>query len=390
MIITLESFNRKIVRKLRKDIANHFSLEDLDIEVEDFDLNSLDIFSLKNNNIALKILEAKILEYSKSDNFVSDGFSIFEEARKNIIKKYTKQLNQFEGQYLPKNVSPSLFKLDCTGIEKNILILIDDLNFSHFKQYYPQYKIIEKNTITTKFTEFRDAFKKSVIPTKNIVLFDGDYNKLLKDTINAINYVKNDELMTLQNNILKCKLCPLIENCKKINPEWGKPFLPYIKGKKYMFIDISPDIFSIKDRENETLDPFSNRREANLIFEKLKQLCLLNSSYLTTLVKCNTLENEKTEIDEECLIKCSMKFLVKEIELVNPEIIFLLGTQRTSSLFRKIFHGRVCLGRKVIDIFNPTIQNFTLNREEYGKYRAKKFVEILKNELNLGKKNLNS
>jgi uracil-DNA glycosylase family 4 len=132
--------------------------------------------------------------------------------------------------------------------------------------------------------------------------------------------------MTLEDKIQCCKRCNLCElalNKLDIQKGFGK-LLGWKGGNKlvkYMFIGLNPSYnrfpnikyaFGGRDFEEGTGVEF---------IKILKDIGILEDSYVSNLVKCSSTDNDiKREYVEQCLW-----FLKEEVEIYQPEKIIALG-----------------------------------------------------------------
>lgn len=135
--------------------------------------------------------------------------------------------------------------------------------------------------------------------------------KIMKTKIKAI--------QTLTKQIRKCKRCELWKKRNKAVPGEGNI------NTKIMFIGEAPG-----KKEDETGKPFVGRagKFLNQLIEKSK----INRKriYITSVLKCYTKKPTKKQI------KACKPFLLKQIELIKPKIIVLLGKLAIETLLGKL------------------------------------------------------
>ena len=341
MIITIEGVDGSGKTELAKKISNFYNLKHFEVK-QKYD----NIDKSKWIDIVYDINKNLVNEYSKNDNFVKDRYHLSEFVYQNI---YNRNGYGFD-------------KMDCSGIEKNILILI-------LIDYELYVKILgDRNQKIKTFNEFEkekqlfiDAFNKSSIPLKKIIHNNKTFNDLFENTKLEINNLLNDNFLKLCTSLLQCKKCEqFIESCKEVNPFYSRPILPNFLNNQYMFIGIAPGRgknipFSIK--------AFSHS-SGNILKDILCKLNIYEKCYFTNIVKCNTL---KTNFFDMYNVKnCINNFLQKEIEIINPKVIFLLGKQ--CQLF---FDKYVKTNIKIIRIHHPSYFNYCRNNNDLFEYENK-------------------
>ena len=160
-----------------------------------------------------------------------------------------------------------------------------------------------------------------------------------------------EQLNILRKETQNCLKCPLSQNRTKIVFSDGN------ENAKIMFIGEAPG----KNEDKMGL-PFIGR--AGLLLRKyLKELEYNeNDYYITNTVKCRPPENRKPTNKEK---KACQNYLKKQIELVDPKIIVLVGstalesfaiekttiTKARGQVFEKEYAGKI---RKFIPIFHPS------------------------------------
>jgi len=129
----------------------------------------------------------------------------------------------------------------------------------------------------------------------------------------------------LDNTIQRCTFCDISNlSFNKYNYDKGFGKLNGWGGKskiKYMFIGLNPSYRRFK----ECVDAFGGEQSCwgtgKEFVDILKELKIIDNSYVTNLVKCSTMNNK---VNEDQMGNCLM-YLLEEIELLKPEKIIALG-----------------------------------------------------------------
>jgi len=135
-------------------------------------------------------------------------------------------------------------------------------------------------------------------------------------------FVDDNELNNLFCDIQKCKRCELYKIPVNIFTEsgGGKVVGRGNKRAKIMFIGQNP---YGGFRAGNKLFAFTGKA-GKFLNQMLGKIDIpLNMCYFTNLVKCSTLKNEIPSLDIQ--IKCNF-WLSKEIEIIQPKLIVLLGS----------------------------------------------------------------
>jgi uracil-DNA glycosylase family 4 len=151
------------------------------------------------------------------------------------------------------------------------------------------------------------------------------------------------ELCEIASN---CVQCPLHES--RINVVFGKG----PEDARIMLVGEAPG-----KTEDETGKPFVGM-SGKLLSEIINEAGMDRSDiYITSIVKCRPENNRKPMKLEYC--KCINLYLSKQIELINPDVIGLLGNSAVYALIGKKsikqIHGKTYEvdGRKYIALFHP-------------------------------------
>ena len=161
---------------------------------------------------------------------------------------------------------------------------------------------------------------------------------------------KNIKLDKIKNSVLKCKKCSLhkTKNCYV----FGEGFI----NAKVMFIGEAPG-----KNEDDLGRPFVGR--AGKIFDEMLGSINLNRDdvYISNILKCRPPRNRNPLSIE--IKKCS-EYIDKQIDIINPQIIVLLGRIAISYIFEKfelpfekinMIHGKIYSKNdlKIIPIYHP-------------------------------------
>jgi len=164
------------------------------------------------------------------------------------------------------------------------------------------------------------------------------------------------ELNILRSEITKCDFCDLRKNIKDETP------LPSKGSGKIMFVTSAPQF------ENLSLGQHFSINEQRY-FDLILKACKIDSNdiYLTSITKCSYNKDNKKTLT--CKDLCATKFLLREIQLVEPKLIVCIG-KVPACHFLQIPFSRLkladvvnrtydCDGIKVIPVYNMSylIQN---------------------------------
>lgn len=158
----------------------------------------------------------------------------------------------------------------------------------------------------------------------------------------------NEELKKLEKEVHSCKACPLFES--RINTV----FSDGSSSAKIVLIGEAPGA-----DEDKLGKPFVGR--AGKLLDELLKLAEINRQedlYIINTLKCRPPQNRKPKKEEK--LACE-KFLKKQIELVNPEVIVLCGATAMESFLDKSLKISKVRGsvfeienRKFVPIFHPS------------------------------------
>jgi DNA polymerase len=129
---------------------------------------------------------------------------------------------------------------------------------------------------------------------------------------------RKKQLEELHETIKKCKLCPLHET--RINAVPGEGPVT----ARVMFVGEAPGA-----REDETGRPFVGR-SGELLTTMIQEIGLTRDQvFITSILKSRPPKNRTPKQAE---VKACIPYLEKQIELINPKIVVLLGGVAISSL----------------------------------------------------------
>jgi len=157
---------------------------------------------------------------------------------------------------------------------------------------------------------------------------------------------KKEEIKKLNNQIRNCKKCRLWKNRTNAVPGEGNI------NSKIMFIGEAPGA-----KEDKLGKPFVgiSGRFLDKLFKqnKLKR----KDIFITSVVKCRPFKNRNPKPDEVSV--CIKNYLFKQINLIKPKIIVLLGNIALKALLNKKkmneVHGKIFIKNKIkyIPTFHP-------------------------------------
>lgn len=165
-----------------------------------------------------------------------------------------------------------------------------------------------------------------------------------------------DEIKEIAKKVMACKRCMLWESRKNAVPGEGS------SRAKIMFIGEAPG-----SREDELGRPFCGRAGEFLDELLAKTGIKRKDIFITSVVKCRPPNNRAPKDDE---IKACRPYLEKQIGLINPKIIVLLGEIALNTLLgmKRIsaHHGKVIKKDRIyIPMFHPAAgMRFPKTRKE--------------------------
>ena len=126
-------------------------------------------------------------------------------------------------------------------------------------------------------------------------------------------------------SIKQCKRCNLCNN--------QNPLLDNKRTCDVMWVGLSA-----KKVDNIEEDiPLSEDTNSGSVIAEIESRCTGVKTYKTNLVKCLPLdENNKLRYPNSKEIKCCFNNLIEEVEMLNPKIIFLLGSQVTTAVQKNL------------------------------------------------------
>jgi uracil-DNA glycosylase len=167
--------------------------------------------------------------------------------------------------------------------------------------------------------------------------------------INKLNLYDN-----IKKDVINCKLCKLCEGRNNAVPGQGSI------DTKIIFVGEAPG--RNEDKAGLPFVGFAGK----ILEEALKKAGFQREDvYITNVVKCRPPNNRVPEPDE--ISKC-MEYLKKEIQMISPFIVCILGATALQSLLNlkglQRYHGKtiICDGIKYFITFHPaaTIYNSQL------------------------------
>lgn len=152
---------------------------------------------------------------------------------------------------------------------------------------------------------------------------------------------RQKELGKISENIKNCTKCRLWKNRVMAVPGEGNV------NSSVMFIGEAPG-----EKENRTGRPFVGRSGKLLDeFMTLNDIKRKNV-YLTSVIKCHPPKNRNPKTDE--LNTCINNWLNKQIKMINPSLIVLLGRVAVKSMTGKNkvgrYHGKI-ISKEDMDFF---------------------------------------
>lgn len=183
------------------------------------------------------------------------------------------------------------------------------------------------------------------------------------------------QLDKLKNEAMKCSNCPLCENRNNIVFSDGSICAPI------MFIGEAPG-----KNEDETGIPFIGRAGQLLRKFLFETGYKIEDFYIANTVKCRPPQNRKPTKEEKEACK---KFLDKQIELINPKIVVLVGATAMESFIEdKKLTITKARGKKFdinnrcfIPIFHPSyLLRYHSTQENSPRYLFKKDLLMIKNQ----------
>lgn len=125
----------------------------------------------------------------------------------------------------------------------------------------------------------------------------------------------------MENNITNCNKCNLYNN--------QLPLLDKLKKSEVMWVGLSAK----KTLGNDI--PLDKNTNSGKIIEQIENRLPELKFYKTNLVKCLPLdENNKLRYPNLLEMEACLENLIKEIEMVNPKVIFLLGKKTYNFVYK--------------------------------------------------------
>ena len=193
---------------------------------------------------------------------------------------------------------------------------------------------------------------------------------------------REKEIKKIEKEVLSCKKCPLYRT--RINPVIGEGDL----NAKILFCGEAPGFN--EDRKGR---PFCGAA-GKILDELLKSVTIKRDEvYISNIVKCRpvtpSLENRAPNLEE---ISVCSSYLMKQIEIIKPEIICALGNYSTafilekhglkdkiegiSKIHGKVFEPKTLFGSiKIIPLYHPAVATYNPSMKEI----LLKDFQVLKN-----------
>ncbi|MFP3191459.1 MAG: uracil-DNA glycosylase [Thermoproteota archaeon] len=180
------------------------------------------------------------------------------------------------------------------------------------------------------------------------------------------------ELKEIENKIKNCKLCPLSNYRKNAVPGEGS------YETKIMFIGEAPG-----EEEDKQGRPFVGKA-GQVLNEMLKEIGINRDEvFITNVVKCRP-PNNREPSDEESKI-CISNYLIKQIELIKPAIIVLLGNVAIKQVLG-INNPSKARSKEIIKdgiryfcTYHPAVALYNPNMKEILKKEFEKIGNLYKN-----------
>lgn len=137
------------------------------------------------------------------------------------------------------------------------------------------------------------------------------------------------DLQTIKWAILNCKSCDFRSSI----PDLSKPTPPIGGQAKIMVVLLKPS------KTAHEIDNLLDIKEQTLLLKILKESNIsLKDVYITSLLKCAG-ELTPAKKFKSCTETCTSLFFLKELELVNPEIVICMG-KRVAEIVTKLNSGK--------------------------------------------------
>jgi len=173
-----------------------------------------------------------------------------------------------------------------------------------------------------------------------------------------------NEMEKIKQDVLNCKKCPLYRT--RTNPVAGEGS----PQARIVFIGEGPGA-----SEDRTGHPFVGRA-GRILDELLESIGIKREDvYIANILKCRPPQNRNPQAEE---IKACTPFLLKQIEVIKPEVICTLGNYSTAFIMEKYGLGEKVQGiskihGKVFEVFKKPEQVSLLNlnkKEEEENYSS--------------------
>ena len=199
------------------------------------------------------------------------------------------------------------------------------------------------------------------------------YHKSLDININEVDTsILPNNISSLKNNVEHCYLCDLSKSRKNILFGYGN------ENANVMFIGDEPS------QSEDSLATFYTGNSGKLLSKMIENVLKIKKEevYITNLVKCRSSDSlNKTHLDS-----CNL-YLKKQIELINPKIIVLLGEKTFSYFYDNKLEFEQNRGKELtynsyslISIYSPShlLRNPSSKKDAfYDMLKIKNIMEIV-------------
>lgn len=149
-------------------------------------------------------------------------------------------------------------------------------------------------------------------------------------------------------NIVSCMKCNLSRN--------QKPLLDNTQTGNAIWVGLS----AVKVTNVASEVPLGETTNTGKLIGRIEKFCSSISFYRTNLVKCLPLRNGRIRYPSRAEMHCCYPHLLKEMELLRPSVVFLLGRQVSEFVLSRFKSAQGSLDRHLAGDFNYrfcTIEN---------------------------------
>lgn len=170
-------------------------------------------------------------------------------------------------------------------------------------------------------------------------------------------------LNILSRKLESCSICPkMVQSRKEVMGGEHAPCSFVGKNNaKYMFIGIAPGRLKTKDNKNPQAFKHGSGRVLKRIINDFS--INMDDVFITNILKCNTPKDNK--ISENDVNNCVENFLLKEIELVEPKHVIVLGNDAKNKF--KNFVTSIKKFSNIHYVWHPASVLYGKSYEEYKK-----------------------